>query len=416
MRLLHVSHQYYPAIGGAERYITDLSEELARRGHVTDVYTSRSLDYHTWENCLPEFDVVNGVRVHRFRSVKRTAVGWRVLRYGLNGYANTRAAWYQPFIWAGNGPVCPGMVGALLHDAPTYDLVHIVNLHYAHAWLAYKLARARNLPVVISPLLHAEQWVTHDISYMWKMLCAADAIITMTVAERDYLLDRACPAPIVVGGSGIRLADFPVLEVDACRAYFGIPPQARVLLFLGRKADYKGLDLCLRAFAELRAQYPSLYFLAIGPETDFSQCLWREYGDLPGLIVRPAVTTHERFMALAACDVLALPSVGESFGIVYLEAWAYRKPVIGARIDSVASLVTDGLDGVLVAPHDAADVARALSWLLEHESAARVMGEQGRLKLERRYTVERIADIVEGCYARVLRKRRTFASGADSLP
>ncbi len=410
MRLLHISHQYYPAIGGAERYITDLSEELVHRGHAVDVFTSRSTDYRTWENHLPGYESVNGVRVHRFRSLKRTKTVWRILQYGVSGYASTGATWYQPFIWAGNGPICSGMIAALLKTASEYDLVHIVNLHYSHAWLAYKIARAQHLPVVISPLLHSEQWITHDVGYMWEMMCSANAVCTMTAAERDYLLERDCPAQIVVGGSGVQLADFPILEVSACRAHFEIPSQANVILFLGRKTDYKGLDLCLHAFAKMRPHYPQLYFLVVGPETEFSKQLWYEYGELPGLIVRPEVTEHERFMALTACDVLALPSVGESFGIVYLEAWAYRKPVIGARIDSVASLVTDGVDGVLVAPHDADGVARALTWVLEHEVAARAMGERGRQKLERRYTVERIADIVEGCYAQVLRKHRTYVS------
>ncbi len=110
---------------------------------------------------------------------------------------------------------------------------------------------------------------------------------------------------------------------------------------------------------------------------------------------------------MAACDVLALPSAGESFGIVYLEAWAYRKPVVGARIAAVSALVHHGQDGLLVDPSDAGELAQALAFLLSHPEQASQMGARGREKLERRYTVERIADVVEGVYARVLRRKRT---------
>ena len=52
MRMLYVTHQYPPAIGGSEKYVGDLSQELAARGHQVDVFTSRSRDYHTWKNEL----------------------------------------------------------------------------------------------------------------------------------------------------------------------------------------------------------------------------------------------------------------------------------------------------------------------------------------------------------------------------
>ncbi|MBI5567875.1 MAG: glycosyltransferase, partial [Chloroflexi bacterium] len=65
MRVLHVSHQYPPAIGGSERYIADLSEELVARGHQVDVFTSRAVDFHTWQNKLPKFEQRQGVNVYR---------------------------------------------------------------------------------------------------------------------------------------------------------------------------------------------------------------------------------------------------------------------------------------------------------------------------------------------------------------
>ena len=156
MRLLHVTHQYRPAIGGAEKYITDLSEELARRGHLVDVFTSRSVDYRTWRNELPAFEQLDGVNVYRFRSLPRTDITWRALRYGLEAYWHTRKRRYEPFIWYGNGPVCPGILRTILQNREQYDLVHINNLHYAHAWLAFQAARLRGLPIVLTPHLHAE--------------------------------------------------------------------------------------------------------------------------------------------------------------------------------------------------------------------------------------------------------------------
>ncbi len=409
MRVLHVTHQYRPAIGGAEQYITDLSEELARRGCLVDVYTSRSVDYHTWSNKLPASETLDGVRVHRFRSLPRTRIVWRLLSYGV--YHSLRSGWacFEPFVFFGNGPVCPGMLARLLRRVRQYDLVHINNLHYSHALLAYIAARLRGVPVVITPHVHAEQRETHDVGYMRRILRGSDVVLAVTSAEKQYLLDRGLNDDIVVGGNGLRLDRFPPLDQLAARARLGLPAAGYVILFFGRKTDYKGLDLCLEAFASIRQTRQDVFLLAVGPETDFSHALWPRYASLGGLFVRDKVSDEERLAALASCDVLALPSTGEAFGIVYLEAWAYRKPVIGAEIASVSSLVHHGEDGFLVEPRRVDDLLGALTYLAEHPEVGCTMGERGRAKLERRYTIEHIADIVEATYTRVLRRQRALS-------
>ena len=91
MRVLHITHQYPPAIGGSEKYIADLSEELVQRGHQVDVFTSRSLDYQSWRNELGPFEVRHGVGVSRFRSLQRRALQWRMLHFGISRYWRTRA-------------------------------------------------------------------------------------------------------------------------------------------------------------------------------------------------------------------------------------------------------------------------------------------------------------------------------------
>ena len=409
MRLLHVTHQYAPAIGGSERYIVDISEELARRGHRVDVFTSRAVDYYTWANVLPRAETLDGVQVRRFDALPRRGHTWRLLDHGLRRYWQTRSPLDAAAIWYGNGPVCPGLFWAILRHGRDYDLIHINQLHYAHAATAYAAARWVGLPVVTTPHVHAEQPETHDVGYLWRILYGSCTVLADTPGERDYLVQRGLsPLQVVTGGAGLNLTHFPAQDRAAARVRFGLADDAFVVLFLGRKAEYKGLGATLAAFRRLAATHPHARLLAVGPETDASRRLWQSAGEIPGVIVRGAVDDDERLAALAAADVLALPSTGEAFGIVYLEAWAYGVPVIGAPITAVAALIDDGGDGWLIPPDAVEQLADRLAWLADHPDAARAAGAAGRAKLLRRYTTAQIGDIVEAAYIRALRRQKTM--------
>ena len=301
------------------------------------------------------------------------------------------------------------MVYRMLRQARQYDVIHINNLHYSHAYPAYWVARQCGVPVVITPHVHVEQRATYDVGYLRSVLQGSAAILADTREEQSFLIERAFNDLVVVGGVGIQLDRLPRLDRALSRAQFDLPSDAFVILFLGRKVEYKGIQLCVEAFVELRRTQPNVYLLAVGPESDFSRQLWARTGELDGLIVRDTVSDEERLHALNACDVLALPSTGEAFGIVYLEAWAYRKPVIGANIASVSSLIEDGGDGYLIDPKRPVELVTRLAALAAQREQAAEMGQCGRAKLERRYTLEHIGELVEGTYARVLRRRATLA-------
>jgi glycogen(starch) synthase len=93
---------------------------------------------------------------------------------------------------------------------------------------------------------------------------------------------------------------------------------------------------------------------------------------------------------LAATDLFAMPSRIDSFGIVYLEAWAYGVPVIGCHAGGVPDVIDDGQNGVLVEHGDEAGLAMAIEGLLADPERRRVMGRQGRAKVEAHYTWDRI--------------------------
>lgn len=407
MRLLHITHQYTPAVGGSEKYIADLSEELAARGHGVDVFTTRATDYHTWANVLPRRERIAGVDVHRFGSFARTRRSWDMMNGAFRRYWPSSARRYEPLIFWGSGPVSPGLFRAIRSRAAGYDAVHINQLHYSHAYTAHAALKGLNTPVVLTPHLHAEQRETWDVGYLRTVLRASHVVLAVSGAERDHLLRHRLCDTAVLGGNGLRMSGYPRLDPAAARARLGLGDGAFVVLFLGRKTDYKGLDVTLDAFRKLRAERPEAVFLAVGGETPFSEALWRRAGEVPGLIRRETVSDEEKQAALAACDVLCLPSTGEAFGIVFLEAWAHAKPVIGARIASVASIIADGDTGLLIEPGDAGALAERLGRLATARDWARDMGERGRRTLLGRYTVERIADVVEGAY--VIARRHAAA-------
>ena len=94
----------------------------------------------------------------------------------------------------------------------------------------------------------------------------------------------------------------------------------------------------------------------------------------------------EKWSLLAAADVVALPSRTESFGIVFLEAWLCRKPVIGARAGAIPDVVQHGEDGVLVEFGDVPGLADALRMLLTDPARAAQLGLQGYRKVQQCYT------------------------------
>ncbi len=410
MRLLHVTQRYPPAIGGAEKYIADLSEELVQRGHQVDVLTSRALDFYTWKNQLPPSDCLSGVQVHRYRSMQRRNWVWEMLHYGQRNYWRTRSRRYEPFIFVGGGPISLGMFWAMMKTGRQYDLIHLSCLVYSHVVYGYWAARWLDVPVVITPHLHAEQEYTYNIGFQRDALFGSDHVIAVTSAERELLMGLGLdPGRVSVSGNGLRPEAYEnglKLDRAAARSELGLDAKGFVMLFLGRKSDYKGLDVALDAFASLRDQQYDVQFLAVGPETDYSRNLWPQYQGLAGLYTRDAISDKEKLAALRACDCLVLPSVGEAFGIVFLEAWIMGKPVIGARTRAVSSVIANGQDGLLAAPGDAADLAACLSQLIADPDLARKMGTRGREKVLRRYTVQRITDRVEGIYLRVLRRRQ----------
>jgi phosphatidylinositol alpha-1,6-mannosyltransferase len=186
----------------------------------------------------------------------------------------------------------------------------------------------------------------------------------------------------------------PAGEVDA--ALLERAGQGYVLI-VGRivaTERYKGHDELLAAMPRLLAAAPGARLVVAGEGDDRAR-LERRAAEM-GLAARVLFTGFVSEATLAElyrrAAVFALPSRGEGFGLVYLEAMRAAKPCIGARGAVAAEVIADGESGLLVDPLDPAALADALGGLLTDPPLAAAMGEAGRRRWQRLFTAERFRE------------------------
>ena len=167
-------------------------------------------------------------------------------------------------------------------------------------------------------------------------------------------------------------------------------PEGRVVLTVGRwRADerYKGMDTLITALPRLLPRWPELQLAAVGEGDDRT---WLE-----DLAEETGVDRHVHFLSglsyaeLAACyahcEMFALPSKGEGFGLVYLEAMACGKPVIGGAHGGAPEVIDDGKTGYLVPHGDAVQLASAIETLLADPALEKEMGRRGKQRVENEF-------------------------------
>jgi phosphatidylinositol alpha-1,6-mannosyltransferase len=167
-------------------------------------------------------------------------------------------------------------------------------------------------------------------------------------------------------------------------------PSGRVILTVGRwlaTERYKGMDTLITALPRLLTRWPELELVLAGAGDDrgWLEDLAEKNGVYLHVHFLSGLSTSELAACYAACEIFALPSRGEGFGIVYLEAMAKGKPVIGGLHGGAPELIQDGVTGYLVPHGDPIQLATSLEALLADPAHAREMGAKGRQRVEHEF-------------------------------
>jgi glycosyltransferase involved in cell wall biosynthesis len=300
--------------GGAELHARYIAERLSRHAQV-DVLTTCARDYVTWRNELPPgSDTVNGVPVTRFpvrHEREPLEFGRRSRRVFERAHSIAdELAWLQS-----EGPASPAMIEHLERQAESYEYVLLFSYRYYHAWHG---ARRLGPKALLVPT--AERDPAIALRIFGPVFRGVRAIMYNSPEERAMIHaathNESVPGVVVGVGSNVPDRTDPA---SFRRRYRITRPFA---IYVGRIDVNKGCAELFDYFQRYAATFPQgLDLVLVGKEV-------MPVPTHPRIHHLGFLKDEDKFNALAAADLLIMPSYFESLSMVALEAWALGRPVL----------------------------------------------------------------------------------------
>lgn len=392
LNILHVLHQYWPAIHGSGIYFQKMSERLARNGHRVTIFTSNAYDFdyfnsRRYRKLLYRKEIHNGVQIIRHRV-------WHLPQHGHTKLAiNRMAPCFSIKCLTYGAAFLPTLhLAALLPQK--YDIVHGGVLPYGGTlYPASVIAKRNHLPLIMTPFLHTAE-PSHNLiaeynhkRYLINCIAQADTIIAQTQLEKAMLTKLGIDQhKIEILGMGIDTEDIQGGCPERVKNEYHIKDP--IVLHVGSKWYEKGTIHLVEAMKLLWTNGFRATLVIAGRTLDD----FRAYFSSQSPSIRNKCLLFESIQGqikkdlFAAADVFAMPSRTDSYGIVYLEAWACGKPVIGAIAGGVPEVISDGIDGFLIPFGNIYMLAHYIKLLIRDQTLAIRMGHSGFEKVTTRYT------------------------------
>ncbi|MEM5815680.1 MAG: glycosyltransferase family 4 protein [Candidatus Aenigmatarchaeota archaeon] len=375
------------ACGGLAVHVTELAAALQRLGHEVHVFTRIGNNQSLYQN-------IDGVHYHRCP-----------FNFDRN------------FIYEMSNNMCKSMAYYFFETENYIGKFDIVHGHDWHVVMALdEIKKARGRKIVFT--LHSTQYgrdgnhfnggCAQDIANLeWYGTYIADRLIVCSNVMKDEVmrLYRVPDWKIRVVPNGIWAHKFDG-EIDAwndVKKHFGFGVYDPVIVFVGRMTYQKGPDLLVEAIPDVLKDFPNAKFVFIG-DGYMKHQLEKRVSELNlwhAVRFTGYVSDDWKTKIIKASEVVVVPSRNEPFGIVVLEAWACKKPVIATHGTGAGELVWHNVTGYKVyqAPNSIAWGIKEILRNLEH---ARWMGEKGRYAAETVFNWDEIAKKTEQVYGEIV--------------
>lgn len=222
----------------------------------------------------------------------------------------------------------------------------------------------------------------------------ANSSSTVSLFERYRRLHNKTAELVHLGIDLSRLPAISAANRDLARQSYG---GGRIILCASRLSEGKGHDMLLSALRDVVDRFPAvrLHLAGDGPCRGELEAMAASLGLDKSVRFLGNLPPQELAVQYDLCELFTMVSrrgTDESFGLVFLEANAFGKPVVAGRTGGVADAVEDAVSGLLVNPCDRQEIASALSSLLQDRAKAEAMGERGRERVLRQFTHLRMAE------------------------
>ena len=355
--------------GGAELHARYVAEHLARHAEV-EVFTTCARDYVTWANELPEgASPLGGVLVRRFPVPSPRDV-FAFARRSTLVFSRPHSVQDELSWLDSEGPASPALVSTLTAEQARFDWIVVFSYRYHHAFHAVRAIASK---AVLVPT--AERDAAVGLSIFGPIFRGVRALMFNSHEERAMLQHAAGrDLPGVVVGVGSDVPERP--QPDRFRQKHGIT--TRFAIYVGRIDENKGCKELFEFFQRFERNMPGqLRLVLIGtsilPIPDDPRI--QHLGFLPD---------QDKFDAMAAADVLIMPSYYESLSMVALEAWALGKPVLAnGRCDVLKGQCLRSNAGLFYENY--AEFAEALYAITSGPGLSDALGRNGRAYFRTHY-------------------------------
>jgi len=352
MKIVHTYHSYYPVLGGLERVVQKLAEEQAKLGHEVHVITSQALA----KNC-PADEELNNVYVHRVKA-------WRL---------------YYPDL-----TIPRGLNESLLRGA---DVVHAHSQNSLFNMIIVKRAKSLRAKIAIyfigvDYLKKHFNPIVRLLGYQYqkaitkRLIDLVDLAIVTNDYEKSILRERyGLESMVLPHGVSEQYLKTPNMA-NYFRSKYGV--QGRIIAYIGRIHPTKGLDLLIRAFAEV-AKKESDVILIIAGKGDvgyLKKCakLVKALSLENKVKYLGYISEVDKIGLIDSSEFIVIPSrhAGESYPLVVDEVKARGKPIVVTNCGALPSRIINLVEGMVINA-DIHSLARGLRYVLSNKCSFRIL-------------------------------------------
>ena len=391
MKILHVAHFFIPCLsaGGVVNASYQIASKQAEDNDVKVLSTDSCKERLKFPDGRYDVDV-DGIMVDYFKNLSN--------RFKMATMLDT------PFS-------APFRIRKEIKD---YEIVHIHEHRQTLAIIASHFARKNNIPYIVQahgsvlPFFQKEGLKNlFDKVFGFKILHNAACVFALTEVEKEqYLKMGVDEDKIEVVPLGINLEEYENLpDYGRFRSKFNISDDDKLILFVGRIHEIKGLDLLIDSFNDLIGlnENKNIKLAIVGPDDGYLTELEdkiRMYSLEDNVIVTGPLYKEEKQEALVDCDLFVMPSKYESFTTSGLEAMACSKPLVLTKNNHIHDWV-DGNCG-LACDDDKDSLREAIEKLLFDEDLSKTYGENGKRLIKERYDWDIINKQILDIYEKLL--------------